>query len=115
LDPYKLPTASQEEADTRLLKEFMGDNAYKIRNMTKTEKEELLLQAKTRELANKHGKHRQAYERRRSPPGFWRLEFPNTQEEREDRRKGERLERDMVAQRYEEAMRPGGAYLFRDE
>jgi hypothetical protein len=114
-DPSKLPTASQEEVNTRLLKEFMGDNAHKIRHMTKAEKDETLLQAKTRELANKHGRHRQAYERRRSPPGFWRLEFPSTQEEREDRQKGEQHERDLVAQRYGEAMRPGGAYLFRDE
>jgi hypothetical protein len=114
-DPSKLPTASQEEVNSRLLQEFMGDNAHKIRHMTKAEKDETLLQAKTRELANKHGKHRQAYERRRSPPGFWRLEFPSTQEEREDRQKGEQHERDLVAQRYGEAMRPGGAYLFRDE
>lgn len=114
-DPNRLPTASQEEVDTRLLEEFLGDNAYKIRNMTKAEKDETLLQAKTRELSNKHGKHRHAYERRRSPPGFWRVDFPSTQEEREDRQKGERLERDLVAQRYNEAMRPGGAYIFRDE
>ena len=114
-DPDKPPTASQEEAEMRLLKEFLGDNAHKIRNMTKAEKDETLLQAKTRELANKHGKHRHAYERRRSPPGFWRLDFPSTQEEREDRQKIEQAERDLVAQRYKEAMRPGGAYAFRDE
>jgi hypothetical protein len=83
--------------------------------MTKAERDETLLQAKTRELANRHGKHRHAYERRRSPPGFWRLDFPSTQEEREDHQKIEQLERDLVAQRYQEAMRPGGAYLFRDE
>jgi hypothetical protein len=114
-DPNKPPTASQEESDTRLLKEFMGDNAHRIRHMTKSERDETLLQAKTRDLANKHGKHRQAYERRQSPPGFWRLEFPSTQEEREDRQKGEQLERGLVAQRYDEAMRRGGAYIFRDE
>ena len=114
-DPNKLVTASQEEAETSLLKEFLGDNANKIRNMTRAERNEALLQAKTRELANKHGKHRHAYERRRSPPGFWRIDFPSTQEEREDRQKIEQFERDVVAQRYSEAMRPGGAYLFRDE
>ena len=114
-DPNKPLTASQEEAETRLLKEFLGDNAYKIRNMTRAERDEVLLQAKTRDLANKHGKHRHAYERRRSPPGFWRMDFPSTQEEREDRQKVEQLERDVVAQRYNQAMRPRGAYLFRDE
>jgi hypothetical protein len=114
-DPNKPVTASQEEAETTLLKEFLGDNANKIRNMTRAERNEALLQAKTRELANKHGKHRHAYERRRSPPGFWRIDFPSTQEEREDRQKLEQFERDVVAQRYNEAVRPGGAYLFRDE
>lgn len=114
-DPNKPPTASQDETETRLIKDFLGDNAYKIRDMTKAERDETLLQAKTRELANRHGKHRHAYERRRSPPGFWRLDFPSTQEEREDHQKIEQLERDLVAQRYQEAMRPGGAYLFRDE
>jgi len=114
-DPNKPLTASQEEDDARLLEEFMGDNAYKLRNMTKAERDETLLQARTRELANKHGRHRHAYERRRSPPGFWRVEFPTTQEEIEDREKSKQLERDLVAQRYEEAMRPGGAYIFRDE
>jgi hypothetical protein len=114
-DPNKPPTASQDEADMRILKEFLGDNAHKIRNMSKAEKDETLLQARTRELANKHGKHRHAYERRQSPPGFWRLDFPSTQEERDDRRKIEQHEQDLVAQRYREAMRPGGAYVFRDE
>lgn len=114
-DPNQPPTTSQDESDMRLLKEFLGDNAHEIRNMTKAAKDETLIQAKTRELANQHGKHRHAYERRQSPPGFWRLDFPSTQEERDDRRKIEQHEQDLVAQRYREAMRPGGAYIFRDE
>lgn len=114
-DANRLPTASQEDSEMRLLREFLGDNAHKIRNMTKAERDETLVQAKTRDLANKHGRHRHAYERRRSPPGFWRADFPSTQEEREDRRKIEQQERDLVAQRYREAMRAGGAYMFRDE
>jgi len=109
------PTSSQEEANEMLLDEFMGDNAYKLRNMSKAEKEEMLVQAKTRQLANKYGKHRHAYERRTSPPGFWRTDFPTTQEEMEDREKAKEKARDDVAQRYKEAMRPGGAFIFRDE
>jgi len=109
------PTASQEEADEMLLNEFMGDNTYKIQHMNREQKEELLLQARTRELANKFGKHRHAYERRASPPGFWRTDFPTTQERLEDRQRAKERERDLVQQRYEQAMRPGGAYVFRDE
>jgi hypothetical protein len=108
-------TMSQEEADEDLLHEFLGDNAYKLRNMTESEREEVLLQARTRELANKHGRHRHAYERPVSPPGFWRADFPTTQEELLDRERARDSERDQVMQRYEQAMRPGGAYMFRDE
>lgn len=109
------PTLSQEEADEMLLDEYLGDSAYKIRNMSKEQKEELLLQAKTRDLANKYGRHRLAYERRPSPPGFWRADFPTTQEEREDREKSRKIESDAVEERYKEAMRPNGRFIFRDE
>jgi hypothetical protein len=113
-DLKKDPTASQEEADERLLEEFLGDNSYKLRNMTKAERDETLMRALTRDLANNIGKHRHAFERRQSPPGFWRSDFPNTQEQLQDRAKAEQLEREQICHRYEEAMRRG-AYIFRDE
>jgi hypothetical protein len=109
------PTLSQEEADDMLLDEYLGDNAYKIRNMSKQQKEELIIQAKTRDMANKYGRHRHAYERRTSPPGFWRADFPTTQEDREDHEKARELEKSAVEERYKEAMRPNGRFLFRDE
>lgn len=114
-NPDKPRTLSQEEADDMLLDDFLGDNAYKLRNMSKAEKEDLILQAKTREMANKFGRHRHSYQRRTSPPGFWRSEFPTTQEEMADREKAKEIVRDDVAYRYKEAMRPGGAFIFRDE
>jgi hypothetical protein len=108
-------TTSQEEEDEKLLEEYLGDSKSRLLKMTKKEKEELLVQAKTRELANKASKHRHAYERRRSPPGFWRSDFPNTQEVMMDRQEAARVERELVQKRYDEAMRPGGRWLFRDE
>jgi hypothetical protein len=108
-------TLSQEEQDARLLEDYLGENRSRLRNMTEGEREELLIQARTRELANKASKHRHAYERRRSPPGFWRSDFPNTQELQSDRQEAANRERELVQQRYEEAMRPGGRWLFRDE
>lgn len=113
-DPNKPRTMSQEEADDKILKEFLGDNSYKVRNMTKDERQETLMQALARDFSNKFGKHRHAYERRQSPPGYWRSDFPDTQEQVQDRAKAMQLERDQIAHRYEEAMR-GGAYIFRDE
>ncbi|KAG9238455.1 DNA repair protein endonuclease SAE2/CtIP C-terminus-domain-containing protein [Amylocarpus encephaloides] len=109
------PTKSQEEKDQELLEEYMGNNAYKLQNMTIAQREEMLLQARTRDMANKYGRHRHAYERERSPPGFWDADFPTTQEHLAQREKANERERETIEKRYKEAMRPGGAYMFRDE
>jgi hypothetical protein len=109
------PTKSQEERDDELLRKFMGDNAHKLRNLSEAERHELLLQAKTRDLSYHLGRHRHAYARQSSPPGFWRTDFPTTQEEMADRIKAEEIERALILERYNEAMRPGGRYIFRDE
>lgn len=109
-------TPSQREEEDKLLTEFLGrDASTLINHLGKEERRETLIKAKTRELANKHGKHRHAYERRKSPPGFWRADFPTTQEEAEDREKAKVFERDLVQKRYEEAMRGGGKWIFKDQ
>lgn len=107
-------SSSQEE---KLLEEHLGDayDGMQFSQMSPEERKELVLQARTRELANKHGKHRHAYERQTTPPGYWRVDFPTTQEEREDREKAAELERKLVGERWAEAMRKGGRYVFRDE
>ncbi|KAE8444777.1 hypothetical protein EG329_014237 [Mollisiaceae sp. DMI_Dod_QoI] len=115
LNTVESPTASQEERDDELLRNHMGDNAHKLRSMSKHQRHELLMQAKTRDIANQHGRHRHAYTRAASPPGFWRPDFPTTQEEMADREKAKEREREMIIERYEAAMRPGGKYMFRDE
>ncbi|KAF2836917.1 DNA repair protein Sae2 [Patellaria atrata CBS 101060] len=71
--------------------------------------------ARVKLLADQVGRHRQAYQRRSTPPGFWRADFPSTQEERRDREEAERREREKVEKRWLEAMREGGRWLFRDE
>lgn len=109
-------TPAQREEEDKLLTEFLGrDTARLTKHMGKEERRETLIKAKTRELANKHGKHRHAYERRKSPPGFWRADFPTTQEEAEDREKAKVFESDLVQKRYEEAMRGGGKWIFKDQ
>ncbi len=110
------PTSSQEEAENTLIRGFIGKDADALlAKMSKDERREMLLKAKTRDLANKHGKHRHAYERRKSPPGFWRTDFPTTQEEERDRAQANIFEGELVAKRYEEAMRGGGKWIFRDQ
>lgn len=106
--------ASEEEA---LVEDYLGDayNSMQLTQMSVEERQELVLQARTRKLAKESGKHRQAYERRRTPPGFWRVDFPTTQEQQEDREKAREMERMEVQQRWLEAQRKGGKWVFRDE
>ena len=114
-NPNVPPTQAQKEADEELLEEYLGDNVYKLRTMDQTEKDALVLQARIRKISNQHGKHRHAYERPSTPPGFWRADFATTQEEAADRAQASQDLKMQVRQRYEEAMRGNGRYVFRDE
>ncbi|KAM4057741.1 DNA repair protein Sae2/CtIP [Hirsutella rhossiliensis] len=112
-DPPLTPTQRMEEQ--KLLEVYLGDHAYRLASMSKEEKAELWVEAKTQELANKYGKHRHRFSRMQSPPGFWNADFPSTQELQEDRAEAAKRERQAVAERHREAMRPGGRWLFKDE
>lgn len=109
------PSVTTRVEDIKLLEGYLGDDAYRLGSMTRDEKEEMWLLAKTWELANKFGRHRQRYSRMPSPPGYWTVEFPNTQERAEERRQAEEIQKALANERYREAMRPGGRWLFRDE
>jgi hypothetical protein len=107
-------SASQEEA---LLEDYLGE-AYDNMNLTQMsseERQELVLQARTKKMAKEAGKHREAYERRKTPPGFWRVDFPTTQEQQEDRERSREEEKRNVQERWLEAQRKGGRWIFRDE
>jgi hypothetical protein len=105
---------SQEEA---LLEDYLGEayNNMSVTQMSSEERQELVLQARTKKMAKEAGKHREAYERRRTPPGFWRVDFPTTQEQQEDREKAKEQEKKVVQERWLEAQRKGGKWIFRDE
>ncbi|KAI9880462.1 MAG: Peroxisomal membrane protein pex16 [Pleopsidium flavum] len=108
------PTNDAED-DQYLLADYLGEDHGRLEQMMEDERRELLLEAKSRYFADKHGRHRQAYERRSTPPGFWRTEMPTTQEAEEDREAARKMERQKVEEMYREAMRPGGRWTFRDE
>ncbi|KAF9770104.1 hypothetical protein IL306_012395 [Fusarium sp. DS 682] len=108
-------TAAQRQEEQKLLEEYLGDFAYRLGTMDKKEREELWIEAKTQELANRYGTHRFHYSRMRSPPGFWNADFPNTQELEKERVEAAQREKQTVRDRHREAMRPGGRWLFRDE
>ncbi|KAM0432364.1 hypothetical protein ACHAPT_004906 [Fusarium lateritium] len=108
-------TAAQRQEEQKLLEEYLGNFAYRLGTMDKKERDELWIEAKTQELANKYGKHRYHYSRMRSPPGFWNADFPDTQEMEAERAEAAKREKQTVQDRHREAMRPGGRWLFRDE
>ncbi|KAI0456931.1 DNA repair protein endonuclease SAE2/CtIP C-terminus-domain-containing protein [Xylaria acuta] len=98
-----------------LLESYLGDDCHRLSTMSEVEKETLWVEAKIRELANANGKHRHRYPRMLTPPGFWRADFPSTQEGEEYSEEAAKLEWDIIEERYREAMRPGGLWVFRDE
>jgi hypothetical protein len=107
-------SSSQEEA---LLEDYLGDayNNMQMTQMSSEERQELILQARTKKMAKESGKHREAYGRQRTPPGFWRVDFPTTQEQQEDRARAKEQEKVIVQERWLEAHRKGGKWIFRDE
>lgn len=109
------PGETEDDADRRLMQDFLGDNRRQLKSMSKVEKSDLLLEAKVREFANRFGCHRQAFSRSRDAPGTWNVDFPTTQEDADDRAAAEVIEREKVQERYWEAMRKGGKWIFADE
>lgn len=67
------------------------------------------------ELVSSGSRHRNRWQRPPSPPGFWRSEFPNTQEQEADKRIAEEQQAELAKIRLAEALKPDGAYMFRKE
>jgi hypothetical protein len=107
------PGVLSREADIKMVEDYLGNKSYL--SMTLDQQQEVWLKAKTQDLANRYGRHRQRYARRPSPPGFWNPDFPSTQEIAKSKEEAEKIERSVVEERWREAMRGGGRWLFRDE
>ncbi|KAI1345080.1 DNA repair protein endonuclease SAE2/CtIP C-terminus-domain-containing protein [Xylariaceae sp. FL0016] len=99
-----------------LLETYLGDECYRLATMSQHAKEAMWLEAKIKDLAKKCSKHeRHRFQRVGSPPGFWRVDFPTTQENREDSEEAAKMEAERIEERYREAMRLGGKWIFKDE
>lgn len=109
-----LPPTSK--SDNHLLEDYLGPTFRDIlAGFPAAKCKDLLLRARAQDAANTSGKHRQAFERPKSPPGYWRTDMPSTQEQEEYRKKALEMERQKVEDRWREALRPDGQWLFRDE
>ncbi|KAK3296764.1 DNA repair protein endonuclease SAE2/CtIP C-terminus-domain-containing protein [Chaetomium fimeti] len=108
------PGVLSRVADIKMMENYLGTEADQLVEMTRGERQETWLKARIQDLANRLGRHRHRFARRPSPPGYWNPDFPSTQEIEKNKEEAERAERELVEQRWREAMR-GGRWLFRDE
>lgn len=103
-------------SENDLLLEFLGPQSEEmIRTLTPLARTNLVHEARARRLANQYGKHRVAFERPSTPPGFWQTDMPSSQSDREIREQARLRERNEVEKRHQEAMRGNGRWLFADE
>ncbi|CAZ80216.1 unnamed protein product [Tuber melanosporum] len=78
-------------------------------------KESVSREDKAKEFTNRYGRHRDAFERRRSPPGFWDADFPTTPELEQQRVVAEEMRRKKVEDMRKEAGKGNkGRYVYRD-
>lgn len=104
------------KTDVEALEAFLGEDWRDHIGVYSAEKrKEIVTQAHVFVFANQHGKHKSAFERRSTPPGFWDTDFPTTQQIEENRKQAVEMEKKEVEERWREAMREGGRWLFRDE
>jgi hypothetical protein len=108
-------SSMQAEEDQRILEEYVGEDRHLLDGLSGHDRDNLLVEARARILANQYGRHRHMHQRAQSPPGFWRTDMPDSQEIELDRQAAQRLEREKVEERYREAMRPGGLWTWADE
>lgn len=104
--------------EERLIKFYLGDmfDLEEVQAMTKEEKTPMILQAKTKLMADRVGRHKiKPMGRAKSPPGFWNFDMPTTQELEAQREEADARQKEVIAERRREAMRPGGRWIFRDE
>ena len=109
------PGESESQADWRLMQDYLGDFRDRLGSMSAKKRADLLVEAKVKEFADRYGCHRQAFSRAREPPGLWQVDFPTTQEAAENRAAADVMEREKVQERYWEATRPNGKWMFADE
>ncbi|KAI9776998.1 MAG: hypothetical protein M1839_009142 [Geoglossum umbratile] len=109
--------SSQEQGDEeqQLLEDYVGDDHSILHELTPERRRELIAQARTKQFADRFGRHRQPFERRPTPPGFWRTDMPTSQEQERDREAAGEMVRGLVEGRYREAKRGKGKWAFRDE
>lgn len=109
-------TLDEQISNNSLLMDMLGPNSEeKIRTLTPAARANLIEEARVREIAARYSKHRAAHPRAASPPGFWDTDMASSQETAANREKADKLDREEVERRYQDAMRGNGRWIFADE
>ncbi|KAL9617384.1 MAG: hypothetical protein Q9160_007834 [Pyrenula sp. 1 TL-2023] len=112
-------SADDDTEDLRLLCDFLGESDIQsptIRALSRDDRQRLLVDARIKAAADKYGKmHRHRHARAKTPPGFWNADMPGTQEMEEERKAAKERMKEMVKERYQEAKRGNGLWMFADE
>ncbi|KAK4188021.1 DNA repair protein endonuclease SAE2/CtIP C-terminus-domain-containing protein [Podospora australis] len=103
--------------DVQMMEDYLGPGqSHQLVEMTREERQEVWLKAKSQDMANRLGRHRHRFARKASPPGYWNPDFPDTQEIVENRAEAAKRAKKQIQERWREAMKFGkGKWLFRDE
>ncbi|KAL8669547.1 MAG: hypothetical protein Q9168_005866 [Polycauliona sp. 1 TL-2023] len=109
-------SSSQEYDEQGMMADYLGeDQVHRLKNMSRDQKAEVLLRAKTKIMADHYGRHREVFAREPSPVGYWDVDMPNSQEAAEMGRMAAMRTRGKVEERYQEAVKRDGTWKFRDE
>jgi len=109
-------TTGSDLADDKRIRDYLGRDQSPSA-LTSSQRQHLLISLRERDFVDKYSRHRLVFERRKSPPGFWRTDMPSTQDLEMLRAETKKAERRDVADRWTEAMRGDGKgrWIFRDE
>jgi hypothetical protein len=108
--------AASGKTDAQALDMYLGrDWSDVVSSLNPEKRKEMIMNAHVFALSHENGKHKHAFERRNTPPGFWRTDMPTTQEAADDRLKIVDLERQTVRERWLDATRGQGQWKFRNE
>lgn len=103
-------------SDETVLCEYLGSRWQEIMATYEPERRrDVLIHAHAVSFAATAQMREPDHDRARTPPGFWRMNMPTTQENEQDIRQAKEIDARLIKERWQEANRHNGRWMFRDE